>query len=81
MDNNDITDIFEENADAIGGYSVLLPDGFNKSANQIELILLNDVQSKLCNIVSNKSGKNIKPQLEELINDIDSKIKELSDDK
>lgn len=74
---NDITDIFEENADAIGGYSVLLPDGFNKSANQIELVLLNDIQIKLSNIVSSKSGKNIKAQLEELIAEIDTQIKEL----
>lgn len=77
MKNNDITDIFEENADAIGGYSVLLPDGFNKSANQIELILLNNMQTKLNNIVSSKSGKNIKSQLEELISEINKKIGEI----
>lgn len=77
MINNDITDIFEENADAIGGYSVLLPDGFNKSANQIELILLNDIQAKLSNIISSKSGKNIKSQIEELINEINKKIGEI----
>lgn len=77
MKNNDITDIFEENADAVGGYAVLLPDGFNKSANQIELVLLNDMQTKLSNIVSSKSGKNIKAQLEELISEINKKIGEI----